>query len=284
MARPADHEIVYSAEGPRARGLAAMRAGFADLDHHRELLWLFIQRDIRVRYRQSFLGYLWAVAPPLAIALLFSLLAHYRALPMGALPVPYLAFALLNLAIWGLFTATLASATDSLVRAGALVTKTVFPKELIVLACAGPTLFDFCIRLIPAIIVFLYLTVGVSLVGVLLLPVMLIPILLLALGFGMLLSLGNLVFRDIGHAVGMTLTFGMFLTPVLYPPPVTYPFLLVNFLNPLSPLLIGIQDVLYRGTLGQPMVWALYAAGSTVLFVVAWRVFRLVLPRLAERA
>ena len=75
---------------------------------------------------------------------------------------------------------------------------------------------------------------------------------LLALGFGFILAIANLVLRDTGNALGMALTVGMFLTPVLYPAPVRWPFFLVNVLNPLSPFVTATQDLIAIGYVSRP--------------------------------
>ncbi len=107
---------------------------------------------------------------------------------------------------------------------------------------------------------------------------------LLALGLGFVLSIANLVIRDTGNALGTVLTIGMFLTPVLYPPPVRWPFFLVNLLNPLSPLLTASQDLIAAGFLTRPEMFAVACVLSLVLALIGWRAFRVTIPRVAGYA
>jgi len=276
-------EVVLTAGRLRGRGLGIWRDMVQGVLARRELLALLIRRDIAVRYRQSFLGYVWALVPPVALAFVFSMLAAERVIPIGQLPGPYVPFALLNLAVWHLFAGCVGAGTDSLLRAGSLVTKVSFPKELLVLATAGPALFDLLIRLIPVAIAFAWYGVMPQW-SWLAFPLLLLPIVALALGLAFVLAVGNLVIRDVGHLVGMTMTFGLFVTPVLYPPPVREPFLLVNLLNPVSPLLAAIQDAIFEGRLTAPALWGAYALLGLLTFLVGWRVFYLILPRITERA
>jgi lipopolysaccharide transport system permease protein len=120
--------------------------------------------------------------------------------------------------------------------------------------------------------------------GVIFIPLALIPVMLLALGFGFILSIANLVIRDTGNALGTVLTFGMFFTPVLYPPPVRWPFYLVNLLNPLSPILTASQDLIAGGNLTSPRMFALACVVSLLLSLVGWRLFRITISRVAGYA
>jgi len=111
-----------------------------------------------------------------------------------------------------------------------------------------------------------------------------LPIVLLALGLGFILAIVNLVIRDIGNGLGMVLTIGMFLTPVLYPPPVRWPFFLVNLLNPISPLLTASQDLIAPGFLIRPEIFTgscIFAIGWAV---AGWRAFRITIPRVVGYA
>ncbi|MGD7033813.1 hypothetical protein [Methylotuvimicrobium buryatense] len=94
----------------------------------------------------------------------------------------------------------------------------------------------------------------------------------------------NLVLRDMGNMLSMVLTFGMFLAPILYPPPVREPFTIVNVANPFSPLLIATQNLLAGHTLMQPDLIAYMAIFSVGVFLLGWRTFHITMPRIAERA
>jgi lipopolysaccharide transport system permease protein len=254
-----------------------------DLWSTRELIRRLMARDIGARYRHSVLGYVWAILLPLATVALFTFLTSRRALPIGEPRLPYPLFALWSLAVWQLFATSLTATTQSLVNAGSLVTKASFPKEALVFAALGQPLFDFGIKVVLVVGVFAVYGEWPAL-GILLVPLVLAPILLYALGFGLLLSVANLVVRDVANLVSMLVTFGIFAAPVLYPPPVSYPFVLINVLNPLSPLLIATQDLITDGTLRQPETFLASSVLAILVFLVGWRVFRVVMPRVAERA
>ncbi|MCG8325364.1 MAG: hypothetical protein MI673_07585, partial [Thiotrichales bacterium] len=121
-------------------------------------------------------------------------------------------------------------------------------------------------------------------VEVIFIPLILLSLLLMALGFGFILAIVNLVTRDISSAVGIFMTLGMFLAPILYPPPESSPFFLINILNPFSPALIATQDLIAHGSVGNPGMLMATVLFSILVFLTGWRVFHLVLPRVVERA
>lgn len=276
-------ETVYTPDGLRQLGSRIWIVMAWQLWASRELIWRLIYRDISVRYRQSFLGYLWAIIPAAITVVIFAYLTEQRVLPIGRLALPYPVFALWSLTVWQLFAGVLSAATYSLVGAGALVTKINFPKEALVVASVGSPLFDFLIRLLPVAAVFAWYGV-IPPWQALWLPLILLPLLLMALGLGFFLAVLNLAVRDIGNVVGTLLTFGMFAAPVFYPPPVTFPFYLVNVLNPFSPLLIATQDLLAHGALQHDGLFAGAVAFALLVFLLGWRLFYMTMPRVAERA
>ena len=276
-------EVEYTQRDVQRNGMGGWRMMFKELAESRRLIRLLALRDISVRYRQSVLGYAWAIIPQVVTVGLFAFLNAWRVLPTGETRIAYVAYASWGISVWQLFAACLMGCTTSLVSGGSLVTKVNFPKEALVIAALGQPTFDFIVRLVPVIAVFAWYGVVPS-PGVVFLPLVLLPVMLLALGLGFILSLGNLVVRDTGNSVGMALTIGMFLTPVLYPPPLRWPYGLVNILNPVAPLLNASQDLIADGILTRPDMLVISCAFSFLLVFVGWRVFRVTLPRVSGYA
>ena len=276
-------EVVYTPDSTRRQGWRIWITMTRELLNGRELIWRLIIRDVSARYRQSCLGYVWAILPPVATVGIFVVLARSKILPIGDTPLPYAAYALWGISVWQLFAGCLTSSTNSLVGAGSLISKINFSKETLVIASIGHPLFDFLIRLIPVVVVFIWYRVGLTW-HVVLMPIILMPAVLLALGIGFVMSIANLVLRDIGNALGMALTFGIFLTPVLYPPPSEWPFSLLNILNPVSPILTASQDLIAYGSLNMPGAFLFSSVFSLLVFLLGWRFFALALPRVAQHA
>lgn len=276
-------EVEYTPSGVRRNGVGGWGMMLSELAQSRRLIWLLALRDISARYRQSLLGYLWAVVPPVMTVAVFAFLHASRVLPIGETRIQYIAYALWGISVWQLFAGCLSSCTASLVSSGPLVTKVNIPREALVIAAIGQPVFDFFVRLVPVIAVFIWYGVVPSW-GAVFMPLVLLPVVLLALGLGFVLSIANLVIRDIGNALGTVLTVGMFLTPVLYPPPVRWPFFLVNLLNPLSPLLTASQDLIAVGFLTGPDMFAAACLFSLASALGGWRAFRVTIPRVAGYA
>lgn len=254
-----------------------------NLVRSRELIWRLILRDLSARYRQSILGYGWAILPAVVTVASFAYLSGTRILPIGKTPIPYVAYALWSIGVWQLFTGSLQACTNSLISAGSLVTRINFPKEALLFGAIGQTVFDFLVRLIPVFIVFAWQAV-IPAWQAIFLPLALIPIILLALGFGFVLSIVNLLLRDIGNTLGIILAFGTFAAPIVYPPPETWPFVLINILNPFSPLLIATQDLIATGRLSMPGTFTFSCLFSLLVFLLGWRFFNVAIHRIAERA
>ena len=164
-----------------------------------------------------------------------------------------------------------------------MVTKVNFPKEVLIISSAGLPVFEFIVRLIPiGVILWWY---GVPLHwSILFMPLVLFPVILMALGGAFILAVSNLVVRDIANMLGIILGVTVFLTPVFYPPPESYPFFLINILNPLSPLVIATQDLLGEGRIADSGIFSAACLFSLLLFLSGWRLFHLVMPKVAERA
>lgn len=271
-------DVCYTPRGMQRGQAGGWQVMFQDLGESRRLVWLLIVRDISVRYRHSILGYAWAVAPQIATAAVFAFLHSARVLPIGETKIPYLAYSLWGLSVWQLFAGCVTNCANSLTASGSLVTKVNFPREAVVIAALGQPVFDFSIRLIPISAVFLWYGVWPAWQSAFM-PILLIPVVLLALGAGFLLSIANLVVRDTANALGMALTLGMFVTPVLYPPPVRWPFSLINLLNPLSPLVTASHDLIAGSFLSRPEMFAAASVFATALALMGWRVFRITILR-----
>jgi lipopolysaccharide transport system permease protein len=275
-------EIVYTPHSHLGNGLAAWREMVEELIASRELTWRLFLRDFSARYRQSILGYIWAIVPALVTTATFTWLNRAKVLPIAGTELPYPVFVLLGMTIWQLFANGLTGATQSLVNAGSLITKINFPRETLVLAAFGQSIFEFLIRMVLVAAAFVIFHVMPAWT-VILIPLAMIPLCLFTLALGFIFSLLNGVMRDAGQIITFLLTFWMFLTPVVYPAPTHGAKSLINVLNPVSPFVIAAQDLTSRGHLTQPGNYAIGSAISLVAFLLAWRIFHLTETRIAER-
>lgn len=273
---------IYLPFGTQNRGHSPWPEMVREIMDSWELTWRFFQRDFAVNYRQSILGYFWAVIPPLASAGTFVWLNHTKVLSMQVTDLPYPVFVLLNMAVWEVFASGLLAITQSLVNAGNLITKISFPRETLVLAAFGRSIFEFWLRLLLVLVAFLVTGTSPHW-SILLVPVCLVPLCLFTLGVGFVCALLNGIVRDTGRGMVFVLTVWMFLTPVVYPIPRGGLPLIAYVVNPVTGFVVAAQDIASKGYLSQPVGFLLSCTIGIVVFLTGWRVFHLLERRIAER-
>ena len=188
---------IYDGTGHDRLSLYAWQVMFRELHDFRELIFRLVVRDFSAQFRQSFLGYLWVVFPPLATTLIFTLLrlAEIVNIPMEG-DIPYLLFALTGVTIWGMFTQFVLAATTSIARSGNLVSKIYFPREVLVISGAGGALINSAIQWVMVVITFVIVCFAMGFVPawqVVFVPVLFVPMILLALGLGLFFAPINLI-------------------------------------------------------------------------------------------
>ncbi len=249
---------------------------------NKELVFQLARRDIVSRYRQSILGYVWAILPGVVAVIIFTFLTSKRVLPIGDPPIPYPLFVIWNITIWQFFSSIVLTSTTCVTDSDSLCSKVNFAKESLVFASLGQPLFDFLVRLTSVFAIFLIFTYSPPLSAIFI-PLTILPVILLAIGLGFIFALMNIVLRDIHSAVGVILTLGIFAAPILYPAPTQMPYALINVLNPISPILIASHDLLSTGTISSPLSFIVACTFSTVIFLVGWRLFTKSIGRTIER-
>jgi lipopolysaccharide transport system permease protein len=274
--------VIYTADHSRKNGVKVWPKMFSSIFGARELVWRLFVRSWSAQYRQSWLGYAWAVMPPVVAVLTFSFLVQKRVVAIGETPIPYVAYALWGLCMWQLFTGCYASVAKSLVNAGPMIARINFSKDALAFASVGRPMFDFMVRLAVVGIVLPCLGV-VPKWTVVFLPVVVFPLILMAVGLGMIMAVISVAGTDVATMAGMALNFGILVTPVMYPPLQTWPYTLLSVLNPVSPVVIAGHDILETGMLTMPGPYIMSCVFSVLLFAVGWRFFCLSIPRIAER-
>ena len=279
-----DHiqEVEYTPNGHIGFAWAKWVQMFRELARSRELIWRLFLRDLSGRYRQSVLGYLWAVLPAIMMVVTFTYLNRSKILPISQTDIPYPAYVMLGMTVWQLFSMGLVRTTHSLANARSIILKINFSREALLLSAFGESIFNFLIRLVLVIVIFCWLRV-VPAWTIVWIPFILVGLSLLSIGLGFFLSIANAVFRDIGNSLTLMLTFAMFLCPVIYPAPTQWPKVLINYLNPVSPYIIAVQDLVSKGYLTQPIPLLCTFIFSVLIFLLGWRFFHLAMSRIAER-
>lgn len=186
-----------------------------ELWEHRSLFYFLVWRDIKVRYKQTALGALWALLQPLLLMAVFSVVLG-RIVKLPSQEIPYPIFALAGLVLWSFFSQALAAAANSLVGSSALISKVYFPRLLLPLASAASFLLDLVIAfgLLLGFVVFAEVPLSWRILWV---PAFSLFALVAAAGFGTWLSAINVRYRDVRYAIPFVLQVWLLASPIAYP-------------------------------------------------------------------
>jgi len=237
---------------------------------YRELLYQMTRRDLLLRYKQSIMGFGWAIFMPLVNTLVFSVV-FMRIAPIDT-GMPYPLFAFSGLLAWNFFASSLKFAINSLTTNASLVTKVYFPREILPFSAVLVCFVDFLVASIVLVPLIVYYHVTPTW-HFLWLPVVLMVHVAFTAGMALLLSMGNLFYRDVKYLFEIVLTVWMFATSVLYPVENIGGRLgAVMRANPMTPIIDAYRDVLVRGeSLSQPFLVAALVAVLTLIW--SWVLF-----------
>ena len=240
------------------------RKGWVSLDlgavwAHRELLYFLTWRDIKLRYKQTALGVLWAVVQPVLPMIIFTVLfGRFASMPSDGMP--YAAFAFAGLLPWTYVANAIGNSSGSIVASASLVTKVYFPRMIIPGAAVLAALLDFLIGFAVLGVLLAWYRIPLQ-TSLLIVPVLIAILTVLALGLGMLCAALTVRYRDVRHVLPVLIQFWMFATPIIFPismVPAKWRWVLV--LNPLT----GIIENFRAAVFGRPLAWG--TLGVSVVF------------------
>jgi lipopolysaccharide transport system permease protein len=245
---------------------------FRHLWAHRELLFFLIWRNVKVRYRQTFVGVGWSVFQPLASVLVFTFLFK-RVANIDTGPIPYPLFVLAGFLPWQYFSSAVSISALSLVTNVVLVSKVYFPRILLPVSTILTALFDFLISMSLLIVLMIWYTTPLRW-SMLLLPVLVIALILTAASISIWLAALNVRYRDIGFVVPFLMQLWLFLTPVVYPGTAVAegPLRILYSINPMVGIVEAFRWMLVGGNLDTSFLWV---SGTAVLvsLVSGWFYF-----------
>jgi lipopolysaccharide transport system permease protein len=278
---------IYSPEPALKHPRAFFSAMWADIRASRELAIALAMRDIKVMYRQSILGYVWAFLPVLGTTGVFLFLRSGGAFQTLDTGIAYPVYLLIGTVLWQVFADAVNGPLKVVTSSRAMIVKINFPREALILAGMLITCFNFLIRLlvlVPALMFFAwkgsYVFTWESLY---LFPVGVCSIILLGYSIGVLLTPIGMLYKDVGMGVQMVLMFWMFMTPVILTIPESGLLADVMRLNPVSSVLdtsrawlVGAQPAYFME--------ALIVFGVSIIFlVIGWILYRVALPHVIAR-
>ncbi len=221
-----------------------MGSDLGDLWTHRELFYFLTWRDVKVRYKQTVLGALWAILQPFLTMVVFTLFfGRLARIPSNGVPYPIFAYA--GLLPWTFFSNAVTSAGNSVVGNASLITKVYVPRMIIPGSAVAAALLDFAIAGLILIAMMVYYGVAISAQAAMLAPLTVL-LAVLAFGVGTFMAGLNVKYRDVRHALPFVIQLWMFATPIIYPSnfvPAKWRWLLV--LNPLTGIIEGFRGALF---------------------------------------
>lgn len=266
----------YSADPTLAQPGRFLRAACRDIVASERPARLFALTALRARHRRTWLGYAWLLVPALVTAAACTALRHNAVIAIRETPFPYPLFAFAGMLLWQGFVEAIFMPGTQILSNRHLLTRTSIPHEAVLLAGLYDLATNAVVRLV---ILFVLLPLfGVPILAQwLLVPLGAALLILFGVAIGLLLSPLSLLYDDIGRVIGVVTSFGLLLTPVLYPLPAQS----VLWLNPVATLLAGTRGWIV-GAMPGPGYVAIGAAGI-VGVIVGWLSYRVARPRLVER-
>ena len=237
-----------------------MTAKLRELFSYRELIENLIIRDLKVRYKNSALGFLWSLLNPLLLMMVFTLVFTVM-LPNYAIP-KFPVFVLCALLPWSFFNASIASATNSIVHNQHLIKKVYFPREILPISIVLSNLVNFLLAL-PVLFLFMIVSHVPLTIWLIYLPLIMIVQVAFTIGVALILATVNVFYRDTSVIMDVVMQAWFFLTPVFYPVDllpewgtllgVALPIRrLAYILNPMASIIASYRSVLYGFTDGSP--------------------------------
>lgn len=274
--------VIYTPDSPICRPGPFVASMIRDLVASRGLAWRLFVRDLTAMYRQSVLGYVWAFVPPILAALPWMILNRENVLSVHDTTIPYPAFVLCGTLLWQTFIDALNAPLRQTTAARGMLARIHFPREALVLAGLAESVWNFLVRLLLLVPVLALAGIPLS-TSLLWAPLGIASLLLLGTAVGLLITPIGLLYTDVGRAIPIVATFGMLLTPVVYPP---RPDGLVGWLakwNPVSPVLATTRDWLTDQSPELIVGFGWVSVIALAVFLAAWFAYRLAMPMIVER-
>lgn len=212
--------------------------------YHKYLLWQLTQREIKARYKQSFLGYAWVLANPLAQMLVYSFVFSL-VFRFPSNDIPYQVFLFSALLPWTFLQSSITASTQSLVNNAPLLKKVAFPREIIPYAVVISKMIDLIFSSLVFVGLIAFFNVKLASTAYIFIPLLAVQ-LMLTMGISLMLATFNLFYRDIQYLANLVLMIWMYMTPIVYPlSMVPDKYVKLYKLNPMVGIVEGYRSALF---------------------------------------
>lgn len=256
---------------PRRKGFGV--EDLQELWNYRELVYFFVWRDLKVRYKQTIIGIVWAIFQPVMTMIVFSVFFGTLA-KMPSEGVPYPIFVYSGLLFWNFFVASLTDVSNCLISNQSIVTKVYFPRLILPISSAFTNFVDFLIASGVLIVLMIYYGFVPHLDGLFMLPLLLLITFASSTGLGLFLASVNVKYRDIRYILPFFIQLLIFVSPVIYPAGILGKFTILFGLNPIAGVISTARSVLFGIT---PVSWLSLGFSilvSSVLLLIGLYSFR----------
>ena len=240
-----------------------------ELWQYHELFWFMAWRDIKVKYKQTLLGFMWIILQPLVLMFIFNTL-WIKVMKVGTVEIPYPLFAYSGLIFWGLLSSGISSASESMIANSNIIKKIYFPRIIIPASAIIVALFDFLMTLIIYILMIFYYKLDLSFLkftGLLFLSILITSG--ASFGIGLIIASATIKYRDFKYVIPFFLQAFFFISPVVYPLSLysSEPLRFILSLNPLA----GAINISRSALSNNAVDWnpAIYCILMTIFLLIA---------------
>jgi lipopolysaccharide transport system permease protein len=231
---------------------------------YKELLFFFVWRDFKVKYKQTIIGVAWAIIQPFTTMVVFSVIFGKLAqIPSDGVPYPI--FVYTGLLFWQMFAGALGAVSGTFISNASIITKVYFPRIILPIADSANQIVDFFFASIVLLFLMFYYGYYPHLGGILILPILILLTLMTAIGAGLVLASLNVKYRDVRYALPFVMQMLIFITPVIYPPSIAGEYSWILAINPMTGVIKAARGSLL-GT--EPINWLLLGISFLAVSVV----------------
>jgi len=275
-------QTIYSPKSELRHPGRLIHSMFQDLLRSRGLAWRLFVRNISAKYRQSLVGYIWAILPPLLVSALWIFLNSQKIISVASTTTPYPLYVLTGTLLWQIFVESI-NAPMRVVRGSAsMIAKINFPREALIVTAFLEIIFHMSIQIVLLGVVLIYFKIPLQNISAFA-CLGLLGLISFGMMIGILLTPLSILFGDIQHGLPMILQPLFYLTPIVYSPPTSGFATVIAAINPITPLIR-----LTRGAITTGETACLHASitifgATTLLLFIGWILYRIAMPHLIER-
>ncbi len=274
---------VYSAEASNRSVFFHLGGVLRDLPQAHELGFRLFKRNLKALYRQSLLGFGWALIPPIVTAALWIFLRGSGVMSMDDTGISYPVFVLTGTMLWQIFSEAMQSPLRQVTMNKAMISKINIPREGLLLSGIYELVFNIVIKIALLAVMLIYFGQEITPKGLMLFPLGVLVISMAGFSLGLFLTPVGMLYNDINKGLPIILPFVMYLTPVVYPTPSGGTIGLIMKLNPLANMIPQTRNWLTGQPVHDMQLFLIYTAGFFLLFVLSLIVYRLAMPMIIER-